>query len=69
MTNWEKIARRVAHECGSYVDWDERFFQCPNCEDVVYEVDWDEDEYYSEDEDAEGFICPICEEIITYFKR
>ena len=50
--NWEKTAKFCEETFGSYVDWEERFFHCPECDDVVYECDW-------EDHDFE--ICPIGE--------
>ena len=50
--NWEKAAKFCEETFGSYVDWEERFFHCPECDDIVYECDW-------EDHDFE--ICPICE--------
>jgi hypothetical protein len=45
-------AEFVEREFGAYVDWDERFFHCPECDDVVYECDW-ELHCWS--------MCPICE--------
>ena len=50
--SWEKCAKYCEKVYGVYVDWEERFFHCPECEDVVYECDW------------EGHcfdFCPICE--------
>ena len=37
-----------------FVDWEERFYHCPECGEPVYEDDWYEEE-------LEKFICPICE--------
>ena len=50
--NWQLAAEFVEREFGAYVDWDERFFHCPECDDVVYECDW---EYHR------WSMCPICE--------
>lgn len=49
---WEDNANYVQYICGGHVDWDERFYICPECEEPVYECDWDEDELRE--------ICPIC---------
>lgn len=50
---WESRAKYVEQVFGGYVDWEERFYECPECGDPIYECDWDESELY----DA---ICPIC---------
>lgn len=49
---WEINARLVEREFGGYVDWDERFYNCPECEEPIYECDWSEDELME--------ICPVC---------
>ena len=54
MMNWESTAKMCEEVFGAYVDWEERFFHCPECGDVVYEVDW---------EDHDWRICPICETV------
>lgn len=50
--NWQLAAEFVEREFGAYVDWDERFFHCPECTDVVYECDWEHHRWS---------MCPICE--------
>ena len=55
--NWERNANMVAKDFGSYVDWDERYYICPDCGEVVYEEDW-------ADMDFEDFLCPICEYVV-----
>lgn len=53
MSMWEKNARYVEETFGSYVDWEERFYICPECGEPIYECDWSEDILlYS--------YCPIC---------
>ena len=52
MSKWEKIANFVAQVYGVFVDWDERFFECPDCGEPIYECDWS---------DAELDHCPVCE--------
>lgn len=53
MNKWESNANYVARVYGSFVDWDECFYICPECGEPIYECDWDEDELW----DA---YCPIC---------
>ena len=50
---WESNAKYVEKVYGSFVDWEERFYLCPECGEPVYECDWDENELC----DA---YCPIC---------
>ena len=50
---WKANARYVEEVFGSYVDWEERFYECPECGESIYECDWTE-------EDLKDIICPIC---------
>lgn len=52
---WKKNAKVVEKVYGEYVDWDEKFYICPECGEPVYKCDWDEDE-------LSRFLCPICED-------
>ena len=52
MKTWEEIAFELEKDYGVYVDWDERFFICPECGEPVYECDWDADDL---------MCCPICD--------
>ena len=36
---WEKNAKYVESVFGAYVDWEERFYECPCCGEPVYECD------------------------------
>lgn len=47
--SWVDSAREIETVYGGYVDWEERFFICPECAEPVYEYDWE----CFED-------CPIC---------
>ena len=51
---WDFNARLVEQVYGGYVDWEERFYLCPECGEPVYECDWT-------DADLISVICPICE--------
>lgn len=56
-TTWECNASYVEDVCGGYIDWDERFYECPDCGEPIYECDWDE-------VTLNTFLCPVCE--LTY---
>lgn len=51
---WEKIAKENQEVYGIYIDWEERFFNCPECGEPIYECDWADSELLPE-------CCPICE--------
>lgn len=50
---WESNAKYVENVFGGYVDWEERFYECPECGEPVYECDWSVNELCDE-------LCPIC---------
>ena len=53
---WENNAHKVKNDYGGFVDWEERFYNCPFCGEPVYDDDWADDE-------LEIYLCPICEDI------
>ena len=55
---WKKIADKMDNE-GFHVNWEERFFICPCCDEIIDENDWTEDDY------DEG-VCPICGHELLY---
>ena len=60
MTAWARFARKCERDYGTFVDRDERFFLCPECGEPIYESDWRDSDFVSND----GYICPICEFIL-----
>lgn len=50
--NWEQAAKFCEDTFGIYVNWEERFFICPECDEPILEEDWENDDLS---------ICPICE--------
>ena len=54
MSVWEKMALRVERDYGAHVDWDERFFESPECGETIYEDDWTAEDFDN------GTICPVC---------
>ena len=56
---WEDAAAYCETTFGIFVDWEERFFHCPECGEPLYEDDWGLDS-------TDGWaMCPICE---VYFE-
>ena len=51
--SWEYIAKVVERDYGCYVDWDEEFYICPECDEPIYKCDYPFIKV--------GMICPICE--------
>lgn len=62
MNNWEKIAAYVENVFGAQVDWEERYFVCPECVEPIYEGDW----YNGEFKHHDSYICPVCENVFFY---
>lgn len=50
---WYEAAEYCEETFGSYVDYSEGFFICPECAEPVYECDWDDH--------PDWRMCPICE--------
>ena len=49
---WKDAAEFCEKTFGVYVDWEMRFFHCPECDESIYFEDW---------EDHDWSICPVCE--------
>lgn len=50
---WGENAEKVENDYGGFVDWEEGFYNCPECGEPVYKSDWAEEELLE-------WICPIC---------
>lgn len=59
MTLWERIAFRLTHD--TIIDWEERFFVCPECGEPIYEDDWRESDYTLGRTFDGNYYCPVCE--------
>ncbi len=55
MTQWERNAVEARDIYGAHVDWEERFYECPECGEPIYEDDWSESE-------LRDYFCPVCED-------
>lgn len=53
MTQWERNAVEARDTYGAHVDWEERFYECLECGEPIYECDWTEDELVN-------VLCPVC---------
>ena len=51
--SWDYVAKQVEEIYGTYVDWDEVFYICPECDEPVYKCDYPYIDL--------GMVCPICE--------
>ena len=49
---WEDAARYCEDTFGVYVDWEERFFDCPECGEPLYYDSWGNYPWGT---------CPVCE--------
>lgn len=48
---WNEVAKIVENDFDTQVDWEERFFVCPECGEPLYAEDWPEHNWDT---------CPIC---------
>ena len=65
MSVWEKFAHKVQEIYGVYVDWEERFFICPECEEPIYEDDWRDSDYCLGHTFEGNWYCPVCENVLV----
>lgn len=52
--SWYYVAQYIIEPVyGGYVDWEEEFFECPECGEPIYKCDYPYIDI--------GMICPVCE--------
>lgn len=65
---WEKAAKEVEIVYGVYVNWDEEFFICPECDEPIYKSDWRDSDFTMgrtyDPKKPLKLYCPICENIL-----
>ena len=49
---WEEAAEYCENTYGSFVNWEEEFFICPECDEPILKEDWEKHNF---------IVCPICE--------
>ena len=65
MSNWEKVARYCQEVYGSYIDWEERFFIEGECQEPIYEEDYNSYEDWTKMRNEFSFIYQLSEKF-TY---
>ena len=67
---FERIAKHCEKVYGINYDREERFFECPECGEPIYEDDWDEADFcltpWNNFPKKQHYHCPICEMHIAY---
>lgn len=60
--SWYYVAQHIVEQdYGGYVDWEEEFFECPECGERIYRCDYPYIDL--------GMICPVCESMIEEEER
>lgn len=52
INEWVENAKMVAED-GGVVNWEERYYECPICGEIIAEEDY-------APEELEDYICPVC---------
>lgn len=55
--NWISNAKWIDYECGGYVNYEEKFYICPKCEEPVDADDWEDTEFAQK-------LCPLCGAVV-----
>jgi hypothetical protein len=50
---WADCAKYCEEIYGVFVDWEEEYFICPECDEPIYADDWGDHDHWN--------FCPICE--------
>ena len=63
---WDYLADEVELVYGNYVDRNEEFFVCPECEELIYKCDWRDKNYYIKNDYGRfQLCCPRCKSILV----
>jgi len=63
---FEKFAQTIEKEFGMYFDREEEFVECPECEEPLYNCDWESSEYMKVSSDGHVvWQCPVCGSILA----
>lgn len=67
-SNWYRFAKYLEEEQDVAVDYLERFFECPECGEHIYECDWRDEDYWNSKGEYHGkWYCPVCRKLLTTF--
>lgn len=64
MGNWYNLAKHCEETYGTFVDYDEEFFACPECDEPIYSDDWELSDFTLGKRFHGKMYCPICENIL-----
>ena len=63
---FEEFAEVLVRDFGAYYDREEGFVICPECDEPLYECDWEPSDYRRMALDGHLlWVCPVCEEILS----
>lgn len=62
---WELIARYCEKEYDIFVNWEDEYFICPFCGEMVYKCDYVVEDYFLGHNGGPIFYCPICENALN----
>lgn len=64
MGNWYNLAKYCERTYITFVDFDEEFFICPECEEPIYSDDWEPSDFTLGERFRGKMYYPICENIL-----
>lgn len=53
MKNWVEMATYIEKTYNTFVDWEEEFFICPECDEPIFSEDYNQFDSFES-------CCPIC---------
>lgn len=62
--NWYRLAKYCDKTYNTYVDFDEEFFVCPECDEPIYSDDWREADFTLGRMYTGKCYCPVCENLL-----
>lgn len=65
--SWEYVAPLMGDIFGVFVDMEERFFHCPDCDEPILEEDYSVFDVVEDEDGDEYVMCPVCEEVWEIF--
>lgn len=69
---WDRLASYIETTYSdAYVDWEEGFFNCPECGEPIYKDDWRDSDYFENGDPwlHRDVICPVCESILKEYEE
>ena len=64
-STFNKFATMLEETYGVFYDREEGFVICPECDEPIYDDDWDATDYMEVGKDEKvTYYCPCCEEVL-----